>query len=437
MAQDNSAPLLPDWTWRQIVAGTVVILAVGFGFWLLYHFSLVVFMLFIGMVIGTAVRPLVTWLQDRGVPGLVGTILIYAVFLILVIGFVLLLVPLIANQISTLGELLPDYYQTLREIMLSSSSRLGWRLGLQLPQELPSLEFLSRQAVAADTATEDGADQETISAVTQALEYAGLVGWGAFIFTATLLLSFFWTIEGPRAIRTLLLLIPRDRREGARSLVEASEAKVGAYIRGQTILCVAIGILSLIAYLLIGLPYALVLALIAGILEAVPYLGPTLGAVPAVLLTLSSEPEKVLWVIAAVLIIQLLENNLLVPRIMDESVGVNPIVTLLSIAAFGSLLGVAGAILAIPIAAIVQLLLDRFLLDPQANDPKIPVGRDTLSVLRYETQRLVQDLRQQIRGKDQELVVDEPVDQVEENIEAIATALDSVLAEATKPQEAQ
>ena len=112
---------------------------------------------------------------------------------------------------------------------------------------------------------------------------------------------------------------------------------------------------------------------------------------------------------------------------MDESVGVNPIVTLLSIAAFGSLLGVIGAILAIPMAAIIQLLLYRFVLGPEAIEQEASEGRDSLSVLRYETQVLIQDMRQHIRHK--ELVPDEEIDHVEDRIEAIATDLDSILAQ--------
>jgi predicted PurR-regulated permease PerM len=216
-------------------------------------------------------------------------------------------------------------------------------------------------------------------------------------------------------------------RDEARDIFDEIEIKVSSYIRGQTLLCLIIGVLSLIAYLLIGLPYALVLALIAGLMELVPWIGPILGALPALLLALSIDPMLAIWVVVATFIIQQLENNVLVPRIMDQSVGVNPIVTLLSIAAFGSLLGVLGAILAIPMAAIIQILLDRFLIGPVAVEQETPAGRDSMSVLRYETQTLIQDMRQHIRRK--ELIPDEESDQVEEKIEAIATDLDSILAQ--------
>jgi hypothetical protein len=191
--------------------------------------------------------------------------------------------------------------------------------------------------------------------------------------------------------------------------------------------------MSLIAYWLIGLPYALVLALLAGLMEVVPYIGPLLGALPAFLLALSTDPVMAFWVVIATLIIQQIENTILLPRIMDRSVGVNSIVTLLSIAAFGSLFGILGAILAIPLAAIIQMLLDRFLLDPEALEQDAVQGRGSASVLRYETQQLIQDLRKRTRSKD--VLFEEDPEQLEEEIEAIATDLDSMLAEASQEEE--
>jgi predicted PurR-regulated permease PerM len=166
------------------------------------------------------------------------------------------------------------------------------------------------------------------------------------------------------------------------------ETKVGFYIAGQGILCLVIGIMALLAYLLIDLPNALVLALMAGVLEAVPMIGPLLGAIPAALVALSIAPEKLVWVIVATVVIQQLENSLLVPRVMRKAVGVNPFVTLLALFAFSSLFGIAGALMAIPMAAIIQLVLNRFIFHPAALEPEVSAGRDYASRLRYDAQDL-------------------------------------------------
>jgi len=203
---------------------------------------------------------------------------------------------------------------------------------------------------------------------------------------------------------------------------------------GQGILCMVIGIMALLAYLLIGLPNALVLALIAGVLEAVPMIGPLLGAVPAALVALSIGPDKLIWVIVATVVIQQLENTLLVPRIMKKAVGVNPFVTLLALFAFSSLFGLAGALMAIPIAAMIQLALNHFVFQQATVEMEVSEGRDYASRLRYEAQDLVQDLRKQARLKKggTDLVIKQ-IEQAMDEIETITTNLDSLLAQANKP----
>jgi len=125
---------------------------------------------------------------------------------------------------------------------------------------------------------------------------------------------------------------------------------MGGYIRGQGILSLAVGLAAFVSYTLIGLPFALVLSIIAGLMEMIPVFGPVLGAIPALLVALSVDPGKAIWVLVATGVIQMLENAWLVPRIMNHSMGVNPIITILSLVAFSSVFGFPGALLALPLA---------------------------------------------------------------------------------------
>ncbi len=264
----------------------------------------------------------------------------------------------------------------------------------------------------------------------QALGYVTSAARVIFIAMVILVLAFYWTLDGPRTIKSFLLLVSQDQRESTSELILAMETKVGFYLAGQGILCLVIGIMALVAYLLIGLPNALVLALVAGVLEAVPMIGPLLGAVPAALVALSLGPDRLVWVIVATVVIQQLENSLLVPRVMRKAVGVNPFVSLLAFFAFSSLLGIGGALMAIPMAAIIQLVLDRFVFHPATMEPEVSAGRDYASRLRYEAQDLAQDLRKQARLKKggSDLRVKQ-IDQVMDEIEAITTDLDALLAQ--------
>jgi predicted PurR-regulated permease PerM len=407
-----------QWTFRRVMWATLVLVFVALSFWLLYRFNQVVFIVFIAILMGTVIRPAVTWLHRRGLPRIAGVILVNLLLLALLISFVLLLFPLIVEQGTTIAAAVPGYYQSLREWMVNYPNQLIVRLSEFLPATLPGLEPVQQTG------------QQMLASAGKALGY--VISAANIIFTATavLLLAFHWTLDGPRTIRSLLLLLPKDQRESSSELISAMETKVGSYIAGQGVLCLVIGILALVAYLLIGLPNAFVLALVAGVLEAVPMIGPLLGAIPAALVALSIAPVKLIWVIVATVIIQQLENSLLVPRVMRRAVGVNPFVSLLALFAFSSLFGIAGALMAIPMAAIIQLLLDRFVFHPGTMESGVSAGRDYASRLRYEAQDLAQDLRKQARLKigGSDLRVKQ-IDQVMDEIEAMTTDLDALLAQ--------
>ena len=338
------------------------------------------------------------------------------------IGFMWVLFPLIAEQSGKIVASVPSYYQNFREWMALYPNQWMVRLRGFLPAVLPGLDPVEQTG------------QQMLASAGQAWGYVELVANGIFMTAAVLLFAFNWTLDGPRIIQSLLLLVPQGRREDIGEMVLVMETKVGFYIAGQSFLCLIIGTLALIAYLIIGLPNALVLAIIAGVLEAVPMIGPLLGSIPAAIIALSIAPSKLIWVIIATFVIQQIENSLLVPRVMRRAVGVNPFVTLLAFFAFSSLFGIAGALMAIPMAAIIQLLLDRFVFHPKATDMAVSTGRDYSSRLRYEAQDLAQDLQKQARFKKEgsEKWVKQ-TDHVMDEIEAITTDLDTLLAEINTP----
>lgn len=414
-----SSPSQPhSWTFWRVVWGTLVLVFVAFSFWLLYRFNQVVFILFVAIVIGTVIRPVVTWLYKRGLPRIAGVLVVYILLLALLVGFVLLLVPLLVEQGATIAAAVPGYYKSLREWMVNYPNTLIVQLSGYLPPVLPGLTRVEQTG------------EEVMASAGQALGYITSAFQAIFITIVILTLSFYWTLDGPRIIHSLLLFVPTGQRESIRGLIADMETKVGHFLAGQGVLCLVIGILALVAYVVIGLPNALVLALVAGLLEAVPLVGPLLGAIPAAVIALSIAPSKLIWVIVATLIIQQVENSVLVPRIMRQAVGVNPFVSLLAIFAFSTLFGVAGALMAIPLAAMMQLLFERFVFHPGTQEPEVPSGRDFASRLRYEAQDLIQDLRKQARLKKggTDLKVKQ-IDQVMDEIEALTTDLDSLLAQ--------
>jgi predicted PurR-regulated permease PerM len=330
---------------------------------------------------------------------------------------------LIFEQSSTLAKDVPGYYQNLRAGMVDGGNPLLMPIGQFLPSTLPSM---TPQIV-------PQTGEQVVASAGQVLDYLTRTARASFTVIIILVMTLYWTLDGPRIMKALLLLIPQERRESIGELISAMESKIGLYLAGQGVLCLVIGIMALVAYLLIGLPNALVLALIAGVLEAVPMIGPLLGAIPAALVALSIAPGKLIWVIVATVVIQQLENTLLVPRIMKKAVGVNPFVTLLALFAFSTLFGLAGALMAIPIAAMIQLALNHFVFQQATVEMEVSEGRDYASRLRYEAQDLVQDLRKQARRKKRgsDLKIKQ-LEQVMDEIETLTTNLDALLAETNK-----
>lgn len=418
MDQDTES-IQKSWTFQRVFGSTLILVFIAFSFLLIYRFYNVIFILLIGILAGTVIRPVSNWFTKHGVSQVVGVIIVYLILFLFLITFILLLLPLVIEQSSTIASSIPVYYLNLLEWMGNSSNQVILWFHTFLPAALPALNTFQQT------------DEQLLVSAGQAMSYLSSAVVGIFIALAILVIAFRWTIDGRKAIQSLLRLIPVDQRESISDLIEAMETKVGSYIAGQGFLSLAIGVLALVAYLAIGLPNALLLALVAGVFEVVPMLGPLLGAIPAALIALSISPTKLIWVILATLVIQQFENSILVPRVMRKAVGVNPFVSLLAIFAFSSLFGIAGTLMAIPLAAIFQLILNRFVFRPEVTESELSLGRDHASLLRYEAQDLARDLRKQARlkkgGSDKEV---KNIDSVMDEIELIATDLDVLLAEA-------
>lgn len=407
----GSATRESTWHPRRVIVATLVVVMVGVGFWLLYRFSTIVFVLFVAAVLATAIRPAVLWLERRRVPTWLGTLLVFMLIAGFMAGVLAVLAPLLIGQVSALAVELPQYYSGFREWLGSTTIPLMRSLAFQLPPELP----LGTQPAA------EGQDQ--VTAVSQAFGYLRAASWGLVGMIAIALITFFWIVDREQIVRAGLLIMPIDRRTAAREIWDILEEKVGAFVRGQALLCLSIGVLSAIAFVLIGLPNAILLAVLAGILEAVPYIGPIATAVLAVSLTIAQSPEKLWWVVGACIAIQQVENAVLVPRIMGRTVGVNAVVTLLAIAAFGSLLGLGGAIMAIPLAVIIQVLVERLLLNTAQQPVAEIAGRDQVALLRYQAQDLAGDLRERIKEHDEH--DDDSI--IEEDLEAVVGEIDELL----------
>lgn len=426
LMMDGTIPSSPEtWPPRRVALATLTVVAIILAFWILFEFRLVFFSLFTAIVLSTAIKPMVDQLSRRKLSRPAAVIFISLLLVIALVVLIITVAPLIIEQWATMTWFLGNWYQELRRGLVASDSLLVQRIAMQLPAYLP---------LTIPTPDLESVDNDSLDLIERAFNVGTAILRSILIVLGVALLTNFWILEGDRATRMFLLAIPPTRREGVREFLSEVEAKVGAYTRGLVILSLIIGGMSLVSYIIIGLPNVLLLAIIAGIAEAIPLVGPLIGAIPALAVALSTDPSKVIWVLLATAIFQTLENNFIVPRVMDRAVGVNPVASLLAFIAFGSIFGFVGALLAIPLAAVIQIVLTRFLFQANPAEQAPPTGRDMISTLRYEAQDLALDVRKQVRDKETEL--NEHTDQIEDAMEAIVQDLDSILAQFETPEPA-
>jgi len=415
-AAGESALPRNSWPLRKTVATTLIVasmLLLGLGLVWLRHVGL---MLFGGIVLATALKPSIDMLVTRGGLGKVhAAIIVYGLLSLVMIAAIVALIPEVVAQGQSFAQKLPGWYDEGRGYLLASDHRVLKSLGNRIPNAMPEFGQLMKMG-----AGMNGGDSSPLAIFMQVT--TGLLG-----VLAVGVLAFYWSINEEQTIRSILQLAPDYRRTFHQNLVDELLMKLGGYIRGQLILCAAVGLLSLIAYLLIGLPYALLLALVAGFLEAIPIIGPTLGAIPAILVALTLGPQTTALVIGAAMLIQTLENYLLVPKIMDRSVGIGAVVTLVAIVAFGALFGTIGAIFAIPLAAISQTLFERLVLLGDFKQQEFTTSRDAAGVLHYQLLDLIHDIKRQQRQKD--TPVDNWTTESFAEIETLAVALDDMVRE--------
>jgi predicted PurR-regulated permease PerM len=327
----------------------LLILGFGLGAYVLWRIQEVLFLLFVAVLLATAIEPIVNRLRRGPFTRGSGVLVVYTAIM-LVIGVAgYLVVPNVLGQAGTFAQSLPERLQALRTQVA----------GLPQPSVRGVLLGLLDQAGRAVQSPAQPGREELVAVGTAAAQTI-------ISFVTVFVLAFYWLVERATIKRVLLRSVPPARASTVNTVWLEVEEKLGGWVRGQLILMLAIGLMAGLGYTVMGLPNAALLAVAAGLFEIVPMVGPVLAFAPAVLVALAIEPAKALIVVVYALVIQQLESNVLVPRVMRETVGVSPLTVLLGILVGSALYGLPGAFLAVPIAGAVQVLLAHVL---HAEDP--------------------------------------------------------------------
>jgi predicted PurR-regulated permease PerM len=317
--------------------------------------SSVVLLFFFAVLLASALEPLVSGLRYR-LPVARGAalLLVYAAFFAVVVVMVLLVIPGALDQVNELTVALPAALQRARnetQNIQPEALRTGFRAIID----------------AAGAALKPGPAPAAGTVVSEGLA----VGNAVVSATAILTLVYFWMTERARLQRFVLSFLQPERRGGTRETWNAVELRLGNWVRGQLTLMATLAAMTGVAYSVLGLPSALLLALIAGLAEAVPIVGPALGVGPAVLVALALKPEVLPLVVIAYVVIQFVESNVLVPIVMRNAIGVSPLLIVLSLLVGTALGGFVGALVAVPVVAGLEAVLERF------QDRDVPVAEDS------------------------------------------------------------
>ena len=307
-----------------------------FVVFLLYLIKDVLALLFFALIIASTVRVPVDWLKKYHIPRTVAVITVYIVGIILFVLMMALIVTPLSSEFRQFSNFIPSitskFSSSLRDFnTIASEQGQLQQFFLTLSNKLSQLRinFLSLT----------GNVVGTLTAI-------------IFIF----ILSFYLSIEDKGVRKFIRAVTPRDKEDYAISLWERGQKRLSRWLGAQLLLGFVVGLMTFIGLIIIRVPYALALALLAGTFELIPTVGPILSAIPAIIIAFIKSPFLALLTVGLYIIVQQLENNLFVPKIMQKTVGLNPIVTILALLIGVKLAGFTGMILAIPIT----MLFDEF-----------------------------------------------------------------------------
>ncbi|MDH4358967.1 MAG: AI-2E family transporter [Candidatus Berkelbacteria bacterium] len=319
------------------ISSLLKVIAVIAILWLVYLLRDIVVLLLVVGVIVMAIEPFVHRLAKEGIPRPVSVIVLYLAILTLLGFFVYFIIPPVANQIKEMTLSLPYY-----------------------TDRLSSFDFGALSSTLSSTL--DGLTSR-LSGFAGGIINAVISVFGGIVSTVTVfVLTYYFLVEEEGIRRSIVKLIPAESRPRFQETIDKMGEKLGRWLRGQISLMVIVGVVDGIALSILGIPFALTLGILSGLLEIIPVVGPIVAGVLAILVAFVSGVAlwKILAIVLVYVLVQQLENNILVPKVMGRAVGLSPVVVIVAILVGAKLLGLGGAILAVPVAAGIQVFLGEY-----------------------------------------------------------------------------
>ncbi|HSI20477.1 MAG TPA: AI-2E family transporter [Verrucomicrobiae bacterium] len=325
-----------DITWEALFK----VVAVAIGIWAVILLRDVIILMLVVFIFVAAVNPTIGMLQKNMSRSLAVT-LFFVVLIAALVGIAYVFIPLVIRQLQELNNSYPELIEKLKPYLTESQqvqySAVLDKIGSSISTTINTLstDFISRGASFFS---------------------------GVATFISGLIIGFYLLLEEKNAKEFFHQVLPRGRFQAVYVTVQKISEKMGYWIRGQFILMLLIAVANFIVYALIGVPTPLPLALWAGLCEAIPYIGPVLGMLPAIVISLihGNFLAALLVFLIGFLVIQQIEASIIVPRVMGKAVGLSPVLVILAIVVGVKLFGVLGAIIAVPAAAGISVIVQEW-----------------------------------------------------------------------------
>ncbi len=330
----------------NITLGTIIkTILVLVLFYAMYLLSEIVLVILTSIVVASSVEPATKWFMRKKFPRVLSVLFVYVVFLSFVCGAMFFLVPPLIQDFSQFFSSLPQYFAFLDQ----------WN---------PWSDVLDYQSILTNIASNYapvqtvGNTSAEVSATSGIIKTVGNVFHSIISFILVIVLSFYFSVQERGIENFLKIIVPAKNEKYVIDLWYRSQHKIGRWMQGQVILGVMVGILVYLGLTILGVRQAFLLAIVAAVFELIPVFGPTLSAIPAVIIAFTSSASLGFMTIALYIIIQQFENHLIYPVVVRKVVGVPPILVILALLVGYQLAGIMGVILSVPLAAVLMELVN-------------------------------------------------------------------------------
>jgi Predicted permease len=337
---------------RKIILYIVIILILAFAAFFFYKYqdkiSRIATPFLLGVPIAYIVKPLADKLERRKIPKVPAILSVYLFIILAVVAIGIFLIPELTGNIRELMNTLPELmsgYQNILDGFIKALKTSKWS------EEFKTVVFNEMQnGITAMQGFFAGLLKKSLAALVDTVKMI-------FDFSVGMVIGYYFIKDSKHFKELFLSFLPRRYRNGLTSLGKEINVVLAGFIQGQLLTALIVGAMETVGLILVGVKYPLVLGMIGGLANIIPYFGPYIGAIPAVAIALTQSPVKVLWAVVVFIVVQQIDNSYISPKMIEGKLGLHPVATIFAVLVGGEFFGIIGMLIAVPVFAILRIII--------------------------------------------------------------------------------